>query len=322
MKLNKKSLSIILAMNIVAGLFMFTSCKKEKVEDTKNEDIPVWISTGNSSIKDAIKNFVKEPKTASIPMTGGTIESGSIKVIFPADLFANNDGTPFNGTANIKLFTALNSEDMINNYVSTISDSGDLLISSGMFKIEATDGSNNKLKVRSGASYTAEIATPYNIADKVFKGIIKNGTGNQVSWDAWPNTGVKRGPGNSILTGLDQFDWCNLDRYMNETPLTDISISCPATFTNANTEVFMKYTGENTGAYIPANPTLQKFSTQGSYYKVVQGRGCKIMAFAKKGTKYYYSIQTIPSIGANQMVTVGSMTETTENDLKTQIANF
>ena len=129
---------------------------------------------------------------------------------------------------------------------------------------------------------------------------------HQLSWDVWPNKGAKRGPNNNtIIAGLDSFQWCNLDRYMSEKPLTDIFVKVPAGFTSANTEVFMKYAGEKANAYIPANSTLKQFTTSGAYYKVVaRSRGAKLLALCKKDGKFYYATVTISSITSNHTETI------------------
>jgi hypothetical protein len=222
----------------------------------------------------------------------------------------------------LKLYTMTNVKDMIYARGSTISPRGDLLLSSGMFKIEATDSLNNNLKVQSGKSYDAEINVPNNPLDSIFKGRISNTDGNQIVWDIWPDASAKRGQNSTSISGLNDFSWCNLDRYMNETPLTNIYITLPAGFTSANSDVIFKYTGEMSSAFLPANSTLKKFTTDGSYYKVVQGRSAKIMAIAKKDNKYYYFIVTIASINANHSEVITTMTETTEVDFNTQISNF
>ena len=105
-------------------------------------------------------------------------------------------------------------------------------------------------------------------------------------------------------------------------PLTDIFVSLPAGYTSANSEVFMKYSGEAASAYIPANATLKQFTTSGAYYKVVQGRAAKLLALCKKDGKFYFATVTIASITANHAETIATMTETTEANFKTQITSF
>lgn len=307
------SLIALIALNL-------TSCKKK--DETKTEEVQ-WTTAGVSSAMEYLKTLAEEPATATIVAgSGGTISQNGIEITLPADLFAKEDGAVFSGNVKLKLFTVNSTKEAIFKRISTISDSGDLLISGGMFKLEAADEQGNPLKVASGKTYLANMASS-NPNDKIFKGVVRAKTADQVSWDVWPNTGIKRGTtNNSILNGLDDFAWCNLDRYMSEKPLTDIFVTLPQGFTNANTEVFMKYTGENTSAYIPANPTLKQFTTSGSYYKVVQGRAAKLIAMCKKDGKYYYAVLTISSINANHSVTISAMTETTESDFKNQINNF
>jgi hypothetical protein len=256
--------------------------------------------------------------------TGGSIGNNGINAMLPPNAFANSNGNPFNGTVTLKLQTITTIKDMIYSGVTTMASNDELIISDGMFKLEAYDSSNNKLKLRNGVTYSADFAA-FNPSNKVFKGIDAKGN-NKIEWDEWDewdSTETKRGTSSTLVMRLDSlFKFCNLDRYMNETPLTDITITTPVGFTNVNTECFMKYTGENASAYLPANTSLKVFSTQGAFYKVVQGRAAKIICLAKKDGKFYYNIQTVAAITANQTLNITAMTETTETNLNIIIAGF
>jgi hypothetical protein len=212
---------------------------------------------------------------------------------------------------------------MIYSGVTTVVGTAELLISDGMFKLEAYDSSgNNKLKLKQGSTLSVTFPA-FDNNNEVFMGREPSGRNNKVEWDRWDSTGVKRMNNNTLVTGLDSlFKYCNLDRFMNQTPLTDITVNTPSGFTNKNTECFMKYTGENASAYIPANSSLKAFSTSGAYYKVVEGRSAKVICFAKRDGKFYYQVKTVSSIVTNQTLTIDNMAETTEANLQAVIAAF
>jgi hypothetical protein len=237
-------------------------------------------------------------------------------------MFVRENGDTVRGMVKLKLHTIVNIKDMIYNRASTISPRGDMLLSSGMFKIDARDSLNNVLNVRFGKFFSATINVANNPNDSIFKGRISNTDGNQIVWDEWPNATAKRGQNNTTISGLNAFSWCNLDRYMNETPLTHINVTLPAGFTSANSDVVFKYTGEMSSVFLPANATLKKFSTDGTSYKVVQGRSAKLLAIAKKDDKFFYFLVTIASIGENHSEVITTMTEATEQDFISQNRKF
>lgn len=319
--MNNKQFIYTLAL---AATVLF-SCK-DKTEDPKPtiDTTPQWEANVTSSDMRVHLDAQNLPGAATTitSSTGGSVNANGISATVPADAFANADGSPYNGNVILKIKTITNTADMLKSGITTVNDSGDLLISAGMFKLEAFDAAGtNPLKLRNGVKYSSEF-TGFDINNKVFEGVAAPGGNNKIVWEEWDSTDIKRGQ-NSVISGLDKlFTWCNLDRYMNEKPLTDITITTPNGFTNKNTECFMKYTGENATAYIPANSSLKAFSTQGGYYKVVVGRAAKILCFAKRDGKFYYDIQTIGAITINQTLAISTMTETTEANLNTVIAGF
>lgn len=316
--MNKK---IIFALALATTVLFSCKDKTKDTEPTTNT-VAEWSSTVQTSDMRTYLNgkapaFVSYTLNAS---TGGTITNDSVKVNFLAGSFANEDGSPFMGTVTLKMQTIRTIKDMIYSGVTTTASNGELIISDGMFKLEAYDSGKNSLKLRAGMTYSAEFPR-FNSSNIAFEGIPTEGN-NKIEWNEWDSTST-RGQASTTISGLNKlFTFCNLDRYMNETPLTDITISTPIGYTNLNTECFMKYSGEMASAYVPSNSTLKKFTTQGAYYKVVVGRGAKIICFATKGGKFYYDIQTIGSIVANQSVNITTMTETTEANLQTIIAAF
>ncbi len=307
----------------IATILLF-SCK-DKTEDTKTspDTTPQWESNVTSS--DIRKHFdlqsITGTSTTISSATGGTVTINGFSATVPADAFANQDGSPYNGNVKLSISIITNSEGMLKSGITTVNDSGDLLISAGMFKLDAlNETNNNKLKLRPGIKFGSEIPG-FDLNNKVFEGVAAAGN-NKVVWEEWDSTNIKRG-NNTFIFGLDKlFTWCNLDRYMNEKPLTDITITTPAGYTNKNTECFIKYTGENATAYIPANSTLKAFSTQGGFYKVVVGRAAKILCFSKRDGKFYYEIKTIAAIAANQTLAMTNLLETTEANLNIVISSF
>ncbi|MCS6824965.1 MAG: hypothetical protein NZ529_11795, partial [Cytophagaceae bacterium] len=107
-----------------------------------------------------------------------------------------------------------------------------------------------------------------------------------------------------------------------ENPRTNIYVSLPQGFTSANSEVYIRYVPEKAIAFLPANSTLQKFTTDGSNYQVVKGRALKILAVAKINNQYFYAEVNINSIQDNHEVNIQSMTQTDEQGLKNKITQF
>lgn len=316
--MNKK---IIFALALATTVFFSCKDKTKDPEPTKEAFVEWSTTTTTSDMMTYLNGKAPAFNTYTLDATtGGTITNDSVMVNFSAGSFVNADWTPYMGIATIKMQTIRTIKDMIYSAVTTTASNGELIISDGMFKVEVYDSSSNVLNLKFGRKYSAEFPR-FNADNIAFEGIPSSGK-NRIEWERWDSTGI-RGQKSTTITGLNKiFTFCNLDRYMNETPLTDITISTPNGYTNVNTECFMKYTGEIASAYIPSNATLKKFTTQGAYYKVVVGRGAKIICFAKKDGKFYYDIQTISSIAANQTLNITTMTETTEANLQTIIASF
>ena len=316
--LNPKQLLLIIALFTLA---FTSSCKND------DEEEPVVWTNGPaiSEVLNDLKQFEPHDNEYTLnASTGGTVTNEGIAAIFPADAFALENGTPYTGTVTIKMQTINSVSDMLFSGI-TATAAGELILSDGMLKINARDNSNNKLVLAAGKTFSLEFQNATLDPDqKLFIGEEVTNDENTVQWDS---TDIK-GRGGEIGggVGIDNigqlFEFCNLDRWMNETPLTDISVSTPTGYTNVNTECFMKYTGENSAAYIPSNFSLQKFSTIGGHYQVVQGRAAKILVIAKVGSSYFYQTENIAAIGANHQVTITSMVGTTLTGLKTIIENF
>ncbi|MBC7425363.1 MAG: hypothetical protein H7321_02410 [Bacteroidia bacterium] len=313
--------SIFIASVICISLY---ACKKDKIEtppaaniETQWESSPAAPSV-RAIMEAAAPEMVTKPITVS---TGGIIESDSISIFIPPSAFTLENGSPYEGSAIVKMVTIRNIDDMLRSRVTTVADNGELLLSSGMFKMEAFDTlGTNKLKLKTSVVITFPRAANNN---EFFYDTKPAGRDNKAEWEKWDSVGVKRGNNNTSVTGnIKLFTYCNLDRFMNETPLTDITIKTPAGFTNVNTECFVRYTGEASAAYIPSNFSLKAFSTKSAYYKVVQGRSMKVICYAKKDSKFYYQIVNIASISADHQETISTMIETTESGLQAIIDTF
>jgi hypothetical protein len=323
-----KFLKIIFALLIIS--LVINSCRKKDndLDDDKNEDqkpVPKWETTTSTP---AVLNFLRSKAPAFVSFNisgeqGGTISSNGIKIIFSPNSFVTSNGSVYTGTVNVKMKTIRKVSEMIYSGVTTTSG-GELLLSDGMFKLEAYDNANNALNLRPNYTYSSEItSTTANEDSRVFWGEIRgNNDNNTVEW-VWANDSSfvesVKGIGDttiSYLWGLNKmFTWCNLDRFMNETPLTNITIKTPEGFTNTNTVCALIYTGEVTGGFIPADIDLKVFSTQNYWLKVVQGRGAKIICSAFRDNKVYYKLITVNAITENQVITIDTMDETTEAGL-------
>lgn len=323
-KLTQNSLAIFLFIGIFS--IAFHSCKDDDtstqlpldpVEDVVWDLINPITSTNNYLKANAEAPISMTYNPATTPST--VLEQNGIKVTLYSNTFANKDGRNYEGIVDIKLYSINKVNQMVYQRASTIADNGELLISGGMFKLDAKDSLGNDLTVRSSSSYNAEFETPFDPNNLVFRG--SRDANGQLVWEEWDSLGVQ-GRQSTLIAGLKDFDWCNLDRYMNETPLTDLTIELPVGFTNTNSEVIMRYSGEFSSALLPANPTLKKFSTQGSGYRVVQGRGVKILALCIKNSKYYVATLDITAITANHNASITAMNEVSETDFNSAINNF
>jgi hypothetical protein len=316
--------SILLSVLCVSLLY---SCKKN-TEDHSTPNTPdnsaKW-ETG--AVTSDMMTFLNSKAPAFNPYTvnsatTATFTNDGIIVTLPPNVFVNANGTPYVGTINIRMQTIIGTADMIYSGITTVASNDQLLVSDGMFKLEAYDASSNKLKLKQGASFIVTFPA-YHDDNKVFKGGEIVGKSNKVEWSEWDSTDVKRNGSITLVVGLDSiFKYCNLDRFMTGTPLTDITVTTASGFTNKNTECFLKYVGENASAYIPAKGTIKAFSTVGNdAYRVVQNKSAKIICFAKKDGKFYYQIKTI-TIGANETLAMDNMVETTETNLEAIISAF
>lgn len=305
--------------------FVFSTCKSsEDMAPAPQNQVPEWVAGPVTS--DMMSYLLaKAPLSNSFTLdasTGGVISHDSIDINIPPGVFQNAAGNQVSGNITLKLQTIRSIAEMIYSGVTTVGRNNELLISAGMFRLEAYDAGNNKLKLAPNASISA-IFPSYESSNRVFKGIERNGPNNKVLWDTWDSTGVQKLNSSSLLTGIDSlFKYCNLDRYMNGTSLTDITVLVPAGFTNKNTDCFLQYTDANAAAYIPSNVGLKAFSTHGGYYKVVAGKSVKLICCARKNNKFYYQVKTIAAIVDDQIVTMDNMVEISESNLQSVIAAF
>jgi hypothetical protein len=317
---------LILASSIFA-LALF-SCKKDKETVTNNtntnNNTPTWEAGDYKSDMMVFLNANAPAFNAYTvnAATGGTFTNDSITITIPANVFVNANGSSYSGTINLKMQTIRGIEDMIYSGITTLAGNGELLISDGMFKLEAYDESNNKLKLKQGSTIVVSFPdfAPGNMA---FKGTETPGV-NKIEWNVWDSVDIKQGgAASTFLVGLDSiFKYVNLDRMMNETPLTDITVTIPLGFTNKNADCFIKYVGEDAAAFLPSKNNIKAFTTLGGNYKVVQNRAAKIICMAKKDGKFYYQVKNISAIAANQTMAMDNLVETTENNLRAVIASF
>jgi hypothetical protein len=310
---------------LLTGLcaILLFACKKKEDNVNAVDNNPKWeTQSGPSDMMIFLKAHAPEFNPYTIDAsTGGYFKNDDVMVIIPMNSFVSANGSPYTGMVSLQMQTIRTIKDMIYSGVTTVAGNGELLISDGMFKLEAYDANNNKLKLKPGASYTVRFPA-YNDNNLLFSGQEGSGT-NKVEWEEWDSMGIKRFGDSSIVSGIDSlFKYVNLDRYMNATPLTDITINTPAGFTNKNTECFIRYAGENASAYVPSNVSLKAFSTVGAGYKVVEGKSIKVICFAKRNGKFYYQVKTIGSITTNQVLAMDNMTETTEANLQSVITAF
>jgi hypothetical protein len=325
MKVKNKIKVFSFRIFIIATTLLILSCKKDKKNTPNPNDVDVWNKNDVSSVNSYLIGKASAPATLNLnPAAGGSITKDGITINFTDNIFAKSNDMPYNGIVKLSLYTVNTMDQMIYRRATTTSNqSGDILISSAMFRLVAKDTLDNQLKVQSGKSYDVQVDVMNNPNDKIFRGRVIDSAAQQVVWEEWPGTTVERGPtGNTLINSLNSFEWCNLDRYMNETPLTHIYVTLPSGFTSANSEVVIRYDGEKASAFLPPNPTLKKFTTEGTHYKVVQNRAAKIMAMSKKDGKFYQAIVPIPSITANHNEIITTMPEVSEAVFNSQIANF
>ena len=306
---------------------LLCSCKKKDDSTTTPGGTDNTATWGSANVKSDMITYLNTKAPALNAYTvdatiGGTVTNDSVQVLIPANAFANANGSAYSGTVNLKMQTIRSIADMLYSGVTTVAGNGELLVSGGMFRLEAYDAANNKLKLKPGSTLMA-VFPRYDDKFITFMGKDQSGANNKVVWDKWDSLSMKRTNNGTIILGLDSlFKYTNLDAYMNASPLTNITVSIPAGFTNKNTECFLKYTGENASAYIPSNASLKAFSTTGAYYKVVEGKSVKVICFSKKDGKFYYQVKPVTSIVTNQTLTMDNMAETTEANLQSIIALF
>ncbi len=306
--------------------FLLTQCSKTTTTTTD----PVWVdSNAATEVLSFFKTNAPPFQTFTIDAaSGGSVTKDSIQVNFLPNSFMLSNGNPYTGAVTVKMQTIGTVAEQIYSGVTTMAGNGTLLLSDGMFKIEALDNAGNPLSLKPGKKYDALFEKVNTItSQQVFKGNNVNGTStgsNSVRWDTWDSSATNRGKsGGAAITGLDTlFKYVNLDRFMTGT-LTDITVNTPAGFTNSNTECMLRYVGEKACAYIPSNFALKAFSTKSpSHYKVQLGGNVKIFLAAKKDGKFYFAEQTITSITADQTISFTALTEKTEAELKAAISNF
>ena len=110
MKYIFKNSKLIIALTIIFA-FNFTACKKK--DDPKTEE-PKWTNGTESTALEYLKTQAEAPATKTIDAaTGGDISQNGIAITIPADMFAKSDGTPYNGSVSLKLYTVNSSSEAL-----------------------------------------------------------------------------------------------------------------------------------------------------------------------------------------------------------------
>lgn len=298
-------------------IFFMAGCSKPAPLAPPINDL--WEDTVRAEVLDFLEPLSPAPVIAVIPGTQiASVTADSINVRLEAMCLMKADSTNYTGPVTYRLQAVRSMAGMLYSGITTVADNGQLLISEGMFRFEATDNNGQPLQLRPGCTYNARFPRISNPETEVFKGKPSQDN-NKVTWERWDSTGID---GNVAFGFGELFKWANLDRYMNESPLTNLTVYLPAGFSSTNTVCFLRYINEQSSAFVPANATLRAFSTVGSHYKVVQGRSASVICVAKKDGLLYAQVVAIPEILENQVVNIAEMKVYTENNLKQTIGNF
>ena len=248
--------------------------------------------------------------------------SNDFRYSFQPNSFRNSKGNLVTGNVDIEVIEIASKADMIYSGIMTVSNN-QLLESGGMFKITATQG-NEELIVTQ--PYLVSMPTDeFDDQMMVFRGEETQNTegGSAVNWVLADSTAVF--PDSSQQDTSDRYyfyvnftSWCNLDKFWNATSGAQVRLKVPTECLGYETNVYM-IMEDNTVTRLFLDQTNGEYNS--SNYILPIGWDIQLLVVSTKDDKLSYALVDSEIVN-NHLETVNSLTEISEEDLKSLIDSF
>lgn len=313
MKNKLKLVAQILAVSAI--ILFFSQCNDKEPVGPQTSEFATEFTSGKAFLENNAPVAQKFTKDADSWIT--ITSSGNLRYTIPSgSLYLG--GSPVTGNVDIEITEYLSRADMIFGGITT-STSTQLLESDGMFKIEISQGGQPLTLL---GWYSVNI--PSNDFDSdmlVFEGEeTTNVNGDEeITWveqrdSSWVQQGedtTLSGGGGYRLT-LDFLSWCNLDKYYDQQPQTQVRLKVPANYTNSNTTVYM-IMDDNSVTNLYGDVTNQEFNS-GSYTAPI-GWDVKFLVVGVIDGELMYALKD-SEITNPHLETITTMTPISEADLE------
>ncbi len=302
-----KHFKIMAIAACVTTLFSIQACSDEVLIDD--------LAKGKAMNDFFVKNKpVSKKFTLTLSTTGAVdtlkLGSGYALIVSPGTFLIN--GVAATGTLNVSATLIDTKADMVTGRVSTYGDSGNVLQSSGMLNLNV---SQNNVQATIAPAKPLSIQVP-------MKGDIKNdfrtfvGGSNGTDSSNWliDNKSQTIPKSQSYIIKTTKLKWINCDRFYNNSSNVKFDVKVPAGFTNANASVFVIFMNDHSMCRLFGNASTQTFDF-GKYPGIPLSTVVKIVVVSSEGDQLKFAEKDYT--GATGTVTITSMTNTTEADLKT-----
>ncbi len=302
----------IVTILLTAATILFSACQKDLdifVPDKGQADGPdtTWYSAvtdvmpvaalRNSLLLDTYEDSIDVSNKDTVTTASG------LQCIFPANCCVNDAGQPVTGKIQVDLVFLNKKGDMVRMNRPTTSYSR-LLVSGGEIFVRMRK-ENKDLFLAPSAKIEMRVADLFpNGAMNFYAGVESNV--NNLNWIDNPDIA-----NNSVSVGSQGYEistnrlrWVNCAYLFDTAAITRsvITTELPASYTNANTSVYIILNDINSVVSLASNVTSRKFISS----KLPDGKAATLVVLSKQGNDYFLGKQSIiiGGTGGQQTVTV------------------
>jgi len=309
-----------LLMLVMVLLVSVIACKKEEVPIATSTPIPT--STINLTDQFFSDNIAEAVQLSIVDVSNWTSITGSgTEIWMGPGSFVDANGDPVTGNVDVELIVARDNKDMLMLNRPTVTSNGELLNSTGIIYINATQA-GEQLQIANGLSTNMDASFGETWGVSIWNGdVTDNG---EFVWIEDPVNALDFDSMGWYFY-VDTIGWTNLDVLVDlgQGVLTgdDLSVVLPSGLNGGNSVVMMYFTSINSFASIYDSNQDGTFTP--GYYEVPIGTTPKFVVVSMvNNTWSYYVSPTITITGPTTTVIVDNidmLTATSEQDAQDQV---
>lgn len=244
-------------------------------------------------------------------------QSGAKILIYPNSL-VDMGGNVVSGSVDFKITEYISPESMIRSNVQTLTSTGELLHSGGMFKLEVNQN-GNPLRIGDGFRYGVEFPNKDNNMEP-FIGTV--GSDGSVKWVRRNDWFILTDSGTFFNTMyLDSFTFTNLDQFVNMPNKTDVQIKLDPSQVDMEVMINVIFKSIRTVVKIPKSSTPGLFET-GTHYDVPSGENVQIVVFGFDKDGYLYWKDFNHTFGDNESIQLKKIDKIAEVEFNARLASL